>query len=291
MSKDKNKEQKKNKNKDKSKKKNTDTKLRNKKIILTIIAVILFIIVIFLGYLVFRKYILKKNFEDDILGFANKNQSTIFTINNITLFSSADAGYKTNTANNFTIQNLYQYTDIAIFIRNTASENTLENTLKKVTIDNISFTTKPNLGEPKLYFKSLNNFAKSDIIEENLISDSFEFNVSSSDEADLNTPTLYNNLANPLTFSYVNTNIKPDYTITDVSSPITYDGSLLKKCNINLEDINSTISFDINITNNLDQNFRTNVSINIPLSSADKSIYDGNLTLKNDTTYNFYRYN
>ena len=291
MSKDKNKEQKKNKNKDKSKKKNIDIKLRNKKIILTIIAVILFIIVIFLGYLVFRKYILKKNFEDDILGFANKNQSTIFTINNITLFSSADAGYKTNTANNFTIQNLYQYTDIAIFIRNTASENTLENTLKKVTIDNISFTTKPNLGEPKLYFKSLNNFAKSDIIEENLISDSFEFNVSSSDEADLNTPTLYNNLANPLTFSYVNTNIKPDYTITDVSSPITYDGSLLKKCNINLEDINSTISFDINITNNLDQNFRTNVSINIPLSSADKSIYDGNLTLKNDTTYNFYRYN
>lgn len=291
MSKDKNKEQKKNKNKDKSKKKNTDTKLRNKKIILTITAVILFLIVIFLGYLVFRKYILKKNFEDDILGFANKNQSTIFTINNITLFSSADAGYKTNTANNFTIQNLYQYTDIAIFIRNTASENTLENTLKKVTIDNISFTTKPNLGEPKLYFKSLNNFAKSDIIEENLISDSFEFNVSSSDEADLNTPTLYNNLANPLTFSYVNTNIKPDYTITDVSSPITYDGSLLKKCNINLEDINSTISFDINITNNLDQNFRTNVSINIPLSSADKSIYDGNLTLKNDTTYNFYRYN
>lgn len=291
MSKDKNKEQKKNKNKDKSKKKNTDTKLRNKKIILTITAVILFLIVIFLGYLVFRKYILKKNFEDDILGFANKNQSTIFTINNITLFSSADAGYKTNTANNFTIQNLYQYTDIAIFIRNTASENTLENTLKKVTIDNISFTTKPNLGEPKLYFKSLNNFAKSDIIEENLISDSFEFNVSSSDEADLNTPTLYNNLANPLTFSYVNTNIKPDYTITDVSSPITYDGSLLKKCNINLEDINPTISFDINITNNLDQNFRTNVSINIPLSSADKSIYDGNLTLKNDTTYNFYRYN
>lgn len=291
MSKDKNKEQKKNKNKDKSKKKNTDTKLRNKKIILTITAVILFLIVIFLGYLVFRKYILKKNFEDDILGFANKNQSTIFTINNITLFSSADAGYKTNTANNFTIQNLYQYTDIAIFIRNTASENTLENTLKKVTVDNISFTTKPNLGEPKLYFKSLNNFAKSDIIEENLISDSFEFNVSSSDEADLNTPTLYNNLANPLTFSYVNTNIKPDYTITDVSSPITYDGSLLKKCNINLEDINSTISFDINITNNLDQNFRTNVSINIPLSSADKSIYDGNLTLKNDTTYNFYRYN
>lgn len=291
MIKNKHKEQKKNKPKDKKSKNNIDIKLRNKKIILTIIAIILFVIVIFLGYLVFRKYILKKNFENDILGFANKNQSTIFTINNITLFSSADAEYKTNTANNFTIQNLYQYTDIAIFIRNTSSENTLENTLKKVTVNNIDFSVIPNLGNPKLYFKSLNNFAKSDIIEENLISDSFEFNISSSDEADLNIPTLYNNLANPLTFSYINTNIKEDYTITDVSSPITYDGSLLKKCNINLEDITATVSFDIYITNNLNQNFRTNVAINIPLTSESESIYDGNLTLKNDTTYNFYRYN
>ena len=262
--------------------------MKKAKIILTII---LLFIVIFLAYLVFRKYVLKRNFEDDILSFADKNQSTVFTIDNITLFSSADAGYKTNTANNFTIQNLYQYTDIALFIRNTSNEDTLENTFKKVTIENIQFSNPPKLGEPQLYFKSINNFAKSAIIDDNLITDSFEFNISSSDEADLNTPTLYNNLANPLTFSYINANIKSDYTITDVSSPITYDGSLLKKCSINLEDISCTLSFDIYITNNLDQNFKTTVSIDIPLSSEDKSIYDGNLTIKNDTTYHFYRYN
>lgn len=265
--------------------------MKKAKIILTVITVILFVIVIILGYFVFRKYVLKKNFEDDILNFANKNESTIFTVDNITLFSSADAGHKTNTTNSFTIQNLYQYTDIALFIKNTSDENTLENTLKKVTINNINFSTTPNLGEPKLYFKSLNDFAKSTITEDNLITDSFEFNISSSDTADLSTPTLYNNLANPLTFSYVNSNIKSDYTITDVSSPITYDGSLLKKCDIKLEDIACTLSFDIYITNNLDQNFKTTVSINIPLSTGDKSIYDGSLTLKNDTTYTFYRYN
>ena len=265
--------------------------MKKTKIILTIVTVILLILVIFLAYFVFRKYIMKKNFEDDIFSFAEKNQSTIFQLNNITIFNSADDEYKTNTSNNFKIQNLYKYTDIALFKKNTSDENTLENTLKKVTIDNIKFTNTPNLGEPKLYFKSINNFCKSDIIEDNLITDSFEFNISSSDEADLNTPTLYNNLANPLTFSYVNTNIKSDYTITDISSPITYDGSLLEKCNINLEDINSTLSFDINITNNLDQDFKTTVSINIPFSSEDKSIYDGNLTIKDNTTYNFYRYN
>ena len=265
--------------------------MKKSKIILTIIVIILIGIVIFLAFLVFQKHILKKQFENDILNFANKNQSTIFTIDSITLFSSADAAYKTNTANNFTIQNLYQYTDIALFINNISNENTLENTFKKVHIENLHFSSMPKLGEPNLYFKSINNFAKSDLTEEPPITDSFEFTISSSDEADLTTPTLYNNLANPLTFSYVNSNIKSDYTITDISSPITYDGSLLQKCNIHLEDISCTLSFDIYITNNLDEDFKTTVSIDIPLSYENKSILDGNLTIKQDTNYTFYRYN
>lgn len=265
--------------------------MKKVKIILIILTIILICVVIFLAWFVFQKYILKKTFEDDILKFADKNQSTIFTVDSITLFSSADAAYKTNTANNFTIQNLYQYTDIALFIKNTSDEDTLENTLKTVYIDNIQFSNTPKLGKPNLYFKSINDFAKSDIIEENRITDFFEFAVSSSDEADLNTPTLYNNLANPLTFSYVNSNIKSDYTITDISSPITYDGSLLQKCNINLEDIRCTFSFDIYITNNLDEDFKTTVSIDIPLVSENRTILDGNLTIKQDTNYTFYRYN
>ena len=264
--------------------------IKKAKFILTLITILLIFIVIFLAVLVFQKYVLKKNFEDTILNFASKNQNTIFTIDSITLFSSADAAYKTNTANNFTIENLYQYTDIALFLKNTSDENTLQNTLKKVHIENIQFSNTPNLGEPSLYFKSINDFAKSDIIEENKINNSFEFTISSIDETDLNTPTLYNNLANPLTFSYVNSNIKSDYTITDISSPITYDGSLLKKCNINLEDINCTLSFDIYITNNLDEDFKTTVSIDIPLTSENSTIFDGNLTLKENTNYTFYRY-
>ena len=265
--------------------------MKKTRIILTIIALLLICIVIFLAYFVFQKYLLKESFENDILSFANKNPSTIFTVDSITLFSSADAAYKTNTANNFTIQNLYQYTDIALFMKHTSDEDTLENTLKKVWIENIQFSNMPKLGEPNLYFKSIYNFSQSDIAEENLITDFFEFTVSSSDEADLSTPTLYNNLANPLTFSYVNSNIKSDYTITDVASPITYDGSLLHKCNINLEDIRCTLSFDICITNNLDQDFKTTVSIDIPLSSEDNTIFDGNVTIKQDTNYTFYRYN
>jgi len=265
--------------------------MNKKKKFLTIIVLILFLIVFILVFLLFQKYVLKTNFENDILQFADKNTKTIFSVDKITFFSSCDAKNKTSSANHFTIENLYQYTDMAIFINNSfKEEKTLENTFKEVKINNINFNTLPELGEPKLYFKSINNFAKSDLPTENEIKNSLEFIITSENEANLDTPTLYNNLANPITLSYINQNIKHDYTITDTSIPITYDGSLLKRCNIDSNTISSKLSFDIYITNNLNQEFKSTVFIDIPLKSENKSIYDGNINLTQDTNFVFYRY-
>ncbi len=221
-----------------------------------------------------------------------KNDKTVFEVNKIVFFSNCDAKNKTSSSTNFTIENLYQYTDIAIFINNKSTEEkTLENTFKKVSINNIKFNTTPELGEPKLYFKGLNQFATSNLpSSENEISDSLDFNITSEDEANLDTPTLYNNLANPITLSYINQNVKTDYTITDTSVPITYDGSLLKRCNIDLKSIECNISFDIYITNHLDEEFKTTVFIDIPFVDGEKSIYDGNLKTTNNSNFVFYRY-
>lgn len=145
-------------------------------------------------------------------------------------------------------------------------------------------------GEPKLYFKSLNQFAKSDLVEENQITDSLDFIITSEDETNLDKPTLYNNLANPITLSYINQNIKSDYTITDTSTPITYDGSLLKKCNIPLDSILCSLSFDIYITNNLDEEFKSTIFIDIPLKKQEKSIYDGHINVTQNSNFIFYRY-
>lgn len=90
--------------------------------------------------------------------------------------------------------------------------------------------------------------------------------------------------------SYVNQNIKTDYTIVNTESSITYDGSLLKKCNVPLSFLNCNISFDIFITNNLDQEFKCSVFLDIPLEDGEKSIYDGNLKITKDTNLSFYRY-
>lgn len=117
-----------------------------------------------------------------------------------------------------------------------------------------------------------------------------DFSISSSDEANLDVPTLYNNLANPITLSYVNQNIKSDYTITNTADAISYDGSLLKKCNVPLSSLNCNISFDIFITNNLDQEFKCSVFLDIPLENNGQSIYDGNLKVTQNTNFTFYRY-
>ena len=265
-------------------------KLKKKKIILTTITIVLFIIVLILIYLVFYKYVLKRSLENSVLDFSNKNEETIFEIKDITFFSNADSKNKYASSTNFTIENLYQYTDMAIFITSPKEEKTLENTLKNVYIDNIKFTKTPELGEASLYYKNISNFSKSDIIENNKINNRLDFNITSSDEANLDNPTLYNNLANPIVLSYVNNNIKTDYTITNTSSPITYDGTLLKKCDVLLSTIESSISFDIYITNNLEQEFKCSVYLDIPLETNTETIYDGKVTLKQNTNFKFYRY-
>lgn len=262
-----------------------------KKKILTILVILLLIFAFYLTYLVFSKLLLKNNFEKDILPFALQNEKTVFQINKIVLFSNCDAKNKTGSASNFTIENLYQYTDIALFINaSSKEEKTLENTLKKVSICNVQYPTIPELGEPKLYFKGLPLFAKSELSLENEISDSFTFHITSESDADLTTPTLYNNLANPITLSYINQNIKSDYTITDTSSPITYDGSLLKKCHVNLSAITCKLSFDLLITNNLEEQFKTTIFIDIPLETQQTSIYNGNIQVTQNQNFVFYRY-
>ena len=67
------------------------------------------------------------------------------TIDKITYFSSANSTSSINSNSSFNIENLIQYTDIAIFINN-HSENgfDLENTIKNLKISDINFSVKPS---------------------------------------------------------------------------------------------------------------------------------------------------
>ena len=302
--------------KKKEKIKKTENKKLIKQIIFSILIIILIIILIFLFNQVYNKLRRKKNFESDVASFSEKNEKTIFSINKIVFFSSCDSKNKTSSQTNFTIENLYAYTDIAIFLNNDSiqeneknqnkeentnteennveidaenskEKNTAENTLKNVKITNIKFTKQPELGIGNLYYKNVNDFAKSEINENNKIENELQFETTSASEADLSKPVLYNNCANPITLSYVN---QTDYTMTDTQNPITYNGKLLKRCGVSANSISTSISFDIEIENNKNQKFRTTVYFDIPYEKGDKSINDGSIVVENKTNFNFYRY-
>ena len=263
--------------------------MHRKTIILIILLILSLILLLFLSTVIIKNVQINKSFSDNYEEFANKNDKQIFSINKITYFSNCNANISTNSNSSFTISNLYQYTDIAIFINNNSENNdfTAESTLKTVTLNNINFSLNPSIGTPNLYYKSINEFAKPEFDNENIITDNLTFETTSKDVIDYSKPVLYNNCANPITLCYVNSNIKDKYTLNDNVSNIAHNGSLLKTCGITLNSIACQISFTVNITNNLDEIFTCPVTLNIPLSTESSTIYEGSLTIKDSTNYNF----
>lgn len=266
-----------------------------KKLFFWLVFILMTIFLIILSYFSVRNIIKNKiasKCMDDVYKFSKDNEETVFSINKIVYYSSSNANADINPNSSFTISNLYQYTDIAIFINSNSDGNfTAKNTLKNVTLSDIKFNLTPSIGTPNLYYKNINDFATNKYDENNLVSDTLDFSISSEDEIDYSAPTLFNNSANPITLCYVNSDLKPNYTLPAGTSNISYDGKLLKDCNVTLNSIACKISFLITIVNNLDETFTCPVILNIPLSTENETIYDGKLLLNDATDYNFIKIN
>ena len=262
--------------------------MKKKKILFYSIFIIAFLVFILVSTLVYKDIMPIVYSKSCMENECNFTPYSPFSINKIVYFSTANAETSVNQNSSFTINNLYQITDIAIFINNNSDGNyTNENTLKKVTLSDINYTLKPNIGEPSLYYKNLNDFAKNSFDINNKIGQVIEFETTSEDEIDYSMPILYNNSANPITLSYVNSNIINNFTLSDDISNLSYDGNLLKKCNITLNSISCKIAFNMIIENNLEEIYTCPVILNIPLSTENSTIYDGTLTLIDKVNYRF----
>jgi len=266
-----------------------------------LICIVLLVVLAPIGVKTIKVHAVSDSCAENFIKFQQENTDTIFSIDKITYFSNCNAKGDTNSNSSFTISDLYQYTDIAIFLnpnnKNSSSENssnenlTSKNTLKSVTISDIEYDLKPTIGIQNLYYKSISDFAKSSFSEENLIKNSIAFETTSENEIDYSKPVLYNNCANPITLCYVNSKLKDNYTFSNDISNLTYNGSLLKMCGITLSSLNCQISFTITITNNLDETYSCPLILNIPLSTESSTIYDGNLTIKDSVNYKFIKTN
>ncbi len=264
--------------------------MKKKDIILLLIIIFLLLFFILLSGLVYntlQTYQLSNSFLQSELKIQQDNSETVFSIDKITYFSSADADIQTNSNSSFTISNLFQYTDIAIFINPNSDNLTNKNTLKSVKLGNISYSLKPNIGTQNLYYKNLNEFATSKFSNSNIVSESITFDTTSEDLADFSKPILYNNCANPITLCYVNSKIQDNFTLENNISNISHNGSLLKICGITLNSISCNINCTVEIINNLDELYTCPITLDIPLSTESQTVYGGSLTLKDNLNYKF----
>ena len=259
------------------------------KLIVTIALIILCIVMIV--YTV-KIYVVNEKFADSVSEIARLNSKTVFSIDRIYLYSSADANSNETNKPVWDLD-IFQFTDIAIYINNRDESGvTYENTIKTLTIDNVKFNGLET-GNPKLYYKNVNDFAKLEINEANEIKDSIEFNIVNTGDADYTKPVIYSNCQNPVTLEYVNSEMKENTTISDISQPLTYDGSLLQKSGISLNSIKCNLSFRVTIVNNYNQKFVATVYIDIPLedSFTNESIYNGSIVknMENSNIVKFIR--
>lgn len=265
-----------------------------KKVSLKILAIfmsIILIIILIMYYLILHKNLQSNSFAESVISISEKNENPVFSIEKIYLCSSANA-VDDNLQQNLNSLDVYQYTDIAIYIKNTNSseELTNENTIKELYIDNISIETNSNLGEQSIEYANIFEAGNGNYLNNNSSNERIDFNIIYTNKqnqiANYDEPTFYTDCSNPITLRYMNKNLYTDY-IVEKDNSISFDGSLLEKIGVSIEDINCKIKFKINIINNNDEYYSCWLSFSIPLDEIYQgtSIKSANIT---GTKYNFF---
>ena len=90
----------------------------------------------------------------------------------------------------------------------------------------------------------------------------------------------------------MNKDILTNYSVSEDSNTVSFNGKVLKEANINLTDLNYTLNFTIHIVNKLNQSFAYNMKLDVNLDD-DEGIYNNGYVYKSKTTsgdeYRFFR--
>lgn len=274
-------------------------KIRNEKLLFTVLVIALFIIFLLYYSLVFSVTFARNSFTNQMVDISDNNENSIFKIKKVSLYSNANA-IDNSENNSLKNMNICQFTDIQIYIDNTSyiSELKDENTVKDLYIDNIQINTNSqNAGTQSLNYKNPLDFGKYKKIKDPE-NNSINFNIVSTNEsnesADYSKPTFYTDCSNPITLGYMNKDILTNYAVSQDanSNTISFNGKVLKEANINLNDISYVLNFKIHITNNLNQKFVYDMKLNVDLTENNNAIYNGFASSTKTTTgneYNFFK--
>lgn len=257
--------------------------MRKRKInlISTIIVIVILCLISVLGYkYIFEVETLRNRYAEESAAFIENNNNPVFKVGQIILFSSANA--TDNSEGKLKNIDISQFTDMSIYIDNKGKnkEITPENTISEMYIDNIKIEGVSNNGEKILNYKNPKNTGK--YVElENWQQDGILFSILNTnpknDLANYEEPIFYTDCSNPISLGFINKNILTNCEVGEETGTITFDGSILKAANVNLEDLKTKVSFTINITNNYNEKYACNVELDLDLTSENQEIYSGYL--------------
>lgn len=271
-------------------------KIKNERLVFTVLIIALFIIFLLYYNFVFSVVFARNAFANEMIQIADENEKPIFNIQKILLYSSANA---IDHSEDQSLKNMSicQYTDISIYLDNTAtvSELTNENTIKELYIDDISFTSNQEMGTKVLNYKNPLNFGKYEEIKEPE-NGRIDFNIvntnSQNENNDYDNPTFYTDCSNPISLGYLNHDILTNYSVSKEANTVSFNGKVLKEANVKLEDINYILSFKIHLMNHLNQKFVYNMKLNVDLNDNNGGIYNGYVYKGKNTSgkeYNFFK--
>ena len=260
-------------------------KIRNERLLFVILIIVLFFTCILLYHFVFANIFQRNSFANEMIEIADENEESIFNIQRILLYSSANA---IDNSENHSLQDMSidQFTDISIYIDNTSSisELTNENTVKQLYIDDINITANSDIGTKILNYKNPLDFGKYKMLKESKNNEENENN-------DYSNPTFYTDCSNPISLGYLNKNIVTNYSVSEGASSVSFNGKVLQEANVNIDDINYSLSFKIHIINNLNQKFLYNMKLDVGLNGDDNGgIYNGYVYKGHNTSANEYKF-
>ena len=269
-------------------------KIKNERLVFAILIIVSFVVFLLYHNLVFSVVLARNAFANEMIEIADENENAIFTVQKILLYSNANA-IDNSEDQSLKDMSICQYSDISIYIDNTnsISELTDENTIKQLYIDNIVATSNSDIGTKILNYKNPLDFGKFKMFESPK-NNRIDFNIintnSENENNDYSNPTFYTDCSNPISFGYLNKDILKNYSVTQDSNTVTFNGKVLKEANINIEDINYTLTFKIHIVNNLNQKFVYNMKLDVNLDDANGGIYNGYTYKGKNTSGNEYKF-
>lgn len=276
--------------------KNFKFKIKNVKLAFALLIILAIVVLLLFYHFVLADVFSRNNFANQMIELSDENETSVFNIQKVLLYSDANA---IDNSEDHSLKNMSicQFTDLSVYLDNSSSNTELssENTVKELYIDNINITSKSDVGTKILNYKNPMNFGKYKNIKE-LDNGRIDFKVINTNQENesqnYSEPTFYTDCSNPITLGYLNKDIVTNYSVSDASKSISFNGKVLKEANVNLDDINYTLNFTIHIVNNLNQKFAYNMKLDVNLNDDNGGIYNG-YTYKGKTTsgseYRFFK--